>query len=167
MTAYATPTDMIDRFDERTLKQLVADDNTPATSLTSDGKMLAALDDATGAMKSALFVGNQYKPEDLESLTAESQSYRKRLCCEIALSYLIRRRPEKYGKASREIQENVDAILEQFRSGVRVFEIDANRAAGLPSIDGPSAVDYQRLNLLPDRTRNFYPHRQTRLPLGR
>ncbi len=167
MAAYADADDMIARFDERTMKQLCSDDNTPVANLSGDPKMAAALGDATGSINAALQVGNQYTPSDLASLTSESSDYLKRLTCEIALSYLIRRRPEKYGSASKEIRENADAILEQFRQGVRVFDLDANLGAGLPTVDGPSAVDYQRLNLIRDRTRNTYPHRKSSLPLGR
>lgn len=167
MAAYADSDDMVARFDERTLKQLCSDDNTPVVSLSGSSKMTAALADASGAINAALQIGNQYRPADLAALTNESLAYLKRLTCEIALSYLIRNRPEKYGKASKDIQENVDAILEQFRGGARVFDIDANLAAGLPTIDGPRTADYERLNLIPDRTRHYYPHRQTRLPIGR
>jgi hypothetical protein len=39
--------------------------------------------------------------------------------------------------------------LDRLRKGERLFpSIDAAREAGKPSIDGPSALDYERLNLL-------------------
>jgi len=168
MAAYATSADMVNRFDERTLKELVSDDDTPVTSLSTDTKMTSALDDATGTIKAALFVGRQYDPDDLTNLTGESQAFLKRLCCEIALSYLLRRRPEKYGKASKEVRDGVEEVLEQIRKGVRVLDIEANLAAGLPDIDGPSFQQYQNnIRFIPDRTRHFYPSRQERLPLGR
>ncbi len=164
MAAYANSADMTARFDERTLKELVVDDNTPETNLATNVKMTAALADATGAIDAALLVGQMYDPDDLDALTDESLAYLKRITCEIALCYLVRRRPEKYGKASKEIKENVDAILDQFRSGVRVFDIDANRQAGLPTVDGLTVVQYQGLGLHRDIS-HMYPRR--RLPVGR
>lgn len=167
MTAYATYSDMSKRFDARTLKDLVSDTGIPAVSLSANDNMDAALDDATGAIKSALMVGSQYQEDDLDALTGESAEYLKRITCEIAMAYLILRRPEKYGKASQEVRENQQALLDMFRSGARVFNIDANVNAGLPSVNGPNAATYERLNMIPDRTRNFYPRRISRLPIGR
>jgi len=167
MSAYADSSDMTDRFDDRTLKDLVSDSGVPVVNLAADSKMSAALDDATGAINAALQIGDQYKPADLSALTGESLAYLKRITCEIAMSYLLRRRPEKYGKASIEVQESINALLEQFRKGLRVFDIDANRAAGVPTIDGPTAADYNRLNMIPDRTRHYFPSRKSRIPIGR
>lgn len=167
MASYADSTDMTNRYDGRTLMDLVSDTGVPETNLSSNSAMTTALSDATGAIRSALLVGGTYKPNDLTGLTGESAEYLKRITCEIALAYLILRRPEKYGKSSTEVREQMNILLDMFRSGVRVFQVDGNIAAGLPTIDGPTAVDYQNLNLLPDRTRNFYPNRKQRLPLGR
>lgn len=164
MAAYATSTDMIARFDQRTLEELVVDDNIRETDLGSNSKMTAALNDATGAIDSALLVANMYSSADLDALTDESQDYLKRITCEIAMSYLVRRRPEKYGKASKEMKESVEEILERFRQGVRVFDIDEHKLAGTPTIDGPSAVRFRDLSLHRDINR-MYPRR--RLPAGR
>jgi len=167
MAAYADSDDMIARFDERTLKELTSDGNTPTVSLAASGALTAAMADATGAIDAALFVGNQYQPGDLDDLTGESQSYLKRITCTIAMSYLVARRPEKYGKASKQMSEDVQELLELFRSGVRVFDVDGNKAAGTPTIDGPRAVDYERMNMIRDRTRHFYPSRASSLQIGR
>ena len=162
MAAYATSTDMVARYDERTLKELCSDGNAPVEDLSIDTKMAACLDDATGAINAALRVGGQYKVTDLEELTDESQAYLKRLTCELAMGFLIRRRPEKYAK-TKDVQEGMDAILEQFRSGVRVFDIDANVASGSPSVDGPTRVEFRNLGLVRDQG-HFYPRRN--LPAG-
>jgi phage gp36-like protein len=167
MAAYATYQDMTKRYDERTIKDLVSDSGVPAVSLSGNGNLEACLDDATGAIKAALLVGGMYQESDLDSLSGESGEYLKRITCEIALAYLILRRPDKYGKASQEVRESQEALLEMFRGGARVFNIDENKAAGLPTIGGPSWWVYERLNMIPDRTRNYYPRRITRLPIGR
>ena len=157
---------MIAHYDERTLKDLVSDSGTPVADLSVDTKLAAILDSATGAINAALQVGNLYKTDDLAALTGESLAYLKRLTCDIALAYLMLRRPEKYGSRA-DIQKGIDEILDQFRSGARIFDIPANLAASLPGTDGPNAIEYQKLNLIPDRTKNFYPHRATRLPIGK
>lgn len=167
MTALATPADMTKRFDQNTLKDLCSDSGTPVADLSTDANLLALLDDATGAVKSALLNGGLYTADDLDDIADESESFLKRIVCDLALAYLIQRRPEKYGKNTWEAIDRCNAALDQFRAGARVFELDGQIAAGLPTIDGPRQSTYRRLNMLPDRTRNYYPHRQQRLPLGR
>ena len=167
MTAFADSDDMVARFDERTLKDLCSDTGVPETTLSTNAKMTAALDDATGQILSAVRVAGTYNVSDLTGLTGESLAYLKRITCEIAMANLILRRVEKYGKQSAEVRKSQKELLDMLKGGARVFEVDNNIAAGKPTIDGPTADDYQRLNMLPDRTKNFYPNRQQRLPIGR
>lgn len=167
MAAFATYADMIDQYDESTLADLCSDDGVPTFELSESPKMIKALARATGAIKAACHVGGIYSTEDLQGLEDESQAYLVSLTCELALAFLLLRRPEKYGDYVKEIRRGVEDELDRFRKGERVFEVDANIAAGLPTVDGPRIVDYQRLNLIPERTKNFYPNRSGRLPLGR
>lgn len=168
MAAYATASDLINQYDETTLNDLCVDDGVPETSLDTNSKVTWALDRATGEINAAVLVGQLYTVETLLALSGESEVYLKSLCCELAMAYLILRRPEKYGsEATKEFRQSIKDTLDMFRRGERVFDVAANKEAGLPTIDGPRAVDYQRLNLLPNRTQNFYPHTATRLPLGR
>lgn len=166
--AYATPADLAARFDENTIKDLASDTGEPVADITNDQKVLAALADASGRIDGALTVARMYTAADLEGLTGNSLALLKRIVCSLAMAYMIERRPEKYANegpsaAKKEAEEYIDRL----RKGERLFDVEVVRDAGLPEIDGPSAIDYRRLNLLPDRTRHFYPSRVSRLPIDR
>lgn len=165
--AYADSADLTARFDENVLKDLASDTGTPVTTLSTDVKITAALAGASGRINSALLVGTMYSVADLTALTGDDLAYLKDLTCELAMARLLKRRPEKYGDQYKAIIEMAEATLEMVRGGKNVFNIAANKKAGLPTIDGMSAVDYDRLNLIPDRIKNFYPSRTSRLPIGR
>lgn len=167
MAAFADSADMIAQYDERELLDLCSDTGEPATTLAGNGKLSWALNRATGAIKSAILVGRLYTVDDLAALDSESDAFLKGLCCELALCYLVERRPEKYGDWSKDLRERMEKTLDRFRKGERIFPLDDNLDASLPTIDGPTAVVYDRLNLLPDRTKHFYPPRSRRLPIGR
>ncbi len=165
--AYAASTDLTARYDANMVADLASDDGTPVADLAADAKVQAALDDASGQIDAAVTVARVYSTTNLAALTGNSLALLKRITCDLAMYYLMARRPEKYGKNLSEFYEKADAYLESLRKGNRVFAVEANLDAGLPTIDGPGASDYQRLNLLPDRTKNFYPARGSRLPIGR
>lgn len=169
MAAYATSADLIKRFDTNVIGDLASDTGTPIASsaFSTDDNITAALADATGEINSAVMVADLYTAAELAAVTGEDLEFLKRLTCDLAMGYLMGRRPEKYGEQAVKLVEVARAHLELIRSGKRLFNIQAKKDAGQPSIDGPTAVDYDNLNLIPDRTRNFYPARATRLPLGR
>ncbi len=167
--AYASATDLLARFDERTIADLASDTGEPISDFENDTKISAALDDASGKIDSALTVAQIYLPSELAELTGVSSALLKRITCELAMVFLIRRRQENLtDDALTQIGVQAEEYLDRLRKGERVFgDSEANQKAGLPTVDGPTTIDYQQLNLLPDRTRNFYPQRATRLPLGR
>jgi phage gp36-like protein len=166
--AYASATDLIARFDEGVVADLCGDNGVPAADLSSNTKLSTALSDASGDINSAVMVSDLYTADDLADLTGDDLAFLKRLTCDLAMGYLMGRRPEKYAEgAVKNLTEQARTHLEQIRQGVHLFNIEATKSAGQPDIDGPTALDYQRMNLLPDRTRNFYPSRSSRLPLGR
>lgn len=170
MASYAAPSDLIVRFDVRTIQDLASDTGTEvdADDLPTDTNVLAALSDASGRMDAAVLVGKLYTTTQLEALTGNSLALLKRICCELAMAFLIQRRPERYGaetlKAARDASEE---YLDRLRNGERLFDIEAAKDAGLPTIDGPTTVQYETMNLIPDRTKNFYPSRKSRLPTNR
>tara|TARA_Y100000310_G_scaffold199050_1_gene199033 strand:- start:3960 stop:4466 length:507 start_codon:yes stop_codon:yes gene_type:complete len=168
MASYAAPGDLTDRFDATVIKDLVSDTGEPVDDVTGDDKVLAALADASGRVDAALLTGGLYSTDDLEGFTGNNLALLKRITCELAMAYLLGRRQEKYGDDYfRRINKSAEEYLERLRKGERLFGLPASIRAGLPNVDGMTAIEYENLNLLPDRTREFYPHRQTRLPIGR
>lgn len=164
--AYASPSDMLARYDARTLGDLVSDDNEQITAvdLTTDAVLLAMLDDASGSIDSELSVGGRFKPADLAGLTGSELSHLKRITCDIAFAYLLRRRggidAEKHG-ANLKLAET---HLERLRRGETIFRIP-DTTNSEPLSTGPTLVDLESLNLTRYRTKNYYPH--PRLPNGR
>jgi hypothetical protein len=83
---------------------------------------------------------------------------------------LVQRRFDKLSSEYwTEREKWCEDYLDRLRNGQRLFLASPADlvGAGQPSVDGPTAVEYAYLNLLPDRVENFYPNRGQRLPLGR
>lgn len=167
-TAYATYDDLTAFSDEGTVKDLLSDDGNYAGDPRTDTKLLAIMQAASGQVEAACGVSNLYTPLDLTALTGNTLYLLKLLVCSLGMVSLVRRRPEKYGSEYwQAIRKEAEDYLDRLRRGERLFDDSNKRAAGLPSVDGPSAIDYQNLNLLPSRTRNFFPSVAQRLPIGR
>lgn len=168
MAAYATPADLILQYDERTIADLCKDDGVSETDISTNTAVLWALERATGAIKAAIYVGSIYTEAQIDTLAGESLVLLKAITCELAMIYLIMRRPEKYlTEQLKDARQAIDELLDRFRKGERMFDLDSARGGGEVTIDGPTANDYQRLNMIPSRTKNFYPQVGTRLPIGR
>lgn len=160
--SYATATDYLARYDARVAGDLVDDneDQQSASDLLTDDVLQAMLDDASGDIEAALGVGGLYTPTDLAALTGNAAKHLIRICCDIAHVYLLRRRgliPTDEHKAAIELAE---AHLERLRSGQNVFNIANREDAGIIDTTGPSLVDFGNMNLIRDRTRNYYPDRR-------
>jgi phage gp36-like protein len=164
--AYATSADLSARFDERVLKDLASDTGTAVSDLSADDNVTAALSDASGLINTAIASpSSHYTATQLEAMTGDDLAYLKRIVCSLAMAYLLGRRPEKYGDDYKSITEHAMEVVDQLRRGLFVFNISDAKDAGLPSVDGLTVTQYQDLNLIPERVRNFYPIRQ--LPVGR
>lgn len=157
---YAASTDMTDRFDERPLADLVSDSGEPVADLSSDRKLQAALDDASGRIDAAVTVAQHYTPTQLASLTGTDLAMLKRLTCELAMLFLMARRQDTWFSDRYErLELRCEAQLDRLRKGERLFGLEVNREAGLPTIDGPTTTQYDNLHLLRGRVNNFYPQR--------
>lgn len=165
---YADAQQMILRFDERTLKDLCSDTGTAETNLSANARIATALDDASGEIDSACQVGKMYSQEDLDELTqtpGTDRSLLRRICCELALVHLIEARPEKFKGAVDGLRKRTEEYLDKFRRGVRVFNIEVNKNAGVVHHAGLNNAEYDQQRWLRDRCTGFYPNRN--LPLGR
>jgi phage gp36-like protein len=164
--AYATVDDLKRRFDVRTLGDLASDDGNQVASanLPSDANVLAALDDASGEIDSAVLVARRYAPADLAALTGNAAAHLKRLTCEIAMHLLIDRR--LYTAASDyadRLHERTRTRLDDLRAGRRIFDTAGTADAGLPTNTGPTTGERKRQNYISERARgHIYP--KLRLP---
>lgn len=158
---YATPADLLLRYDANDVGQLCSDNKRAVGSydLATDPICLMAMNDASGDIDGALMVGNRYSSTDLTTLTPNSTYKLIRVCCDIAMAYLINRRPGWNPEKSKAIREQAEMHLERLRKGENTFNIQASLDAGEPVVDGPTCFDYSRLGGLRDRIRNFFPPR--------
>lgn len=170
MAAYATATQLLERYDARTIQDLAGDDGQPLSriELLSNAVVAAALNDASGEIDSALLVGGVYSPDDLLNVEGNSLYKLISITCEIAITRLFARRPlydaEKY-KAMSELSEK---RLNSLRKGENLLAIAGNPGnieAGTPTVNGLTTVEYNSLGLVVDRSRGYYPRRS--LPNGR
>ena len=167
--AHATAQQLLDRYDKSIVNDLVSDEGTRLsfTDLLVDTKLAAALDDASGEVDAALLVGGRYSSADLSALSGNSLSTLVRITCEIAIGFLYDRRPMFRADEGERWATRTREHLNRMRTGENVFNITANVTAGNPTIDGPTSVDYDRMNLVVDQSRNYYPNRAGRLPTDR
>lgn len=164
--SYSDVDDFYYRFDENVVRDLCSDSGQPAPR--SNSMLTAALDDSQGRIQAAALRGRIYSTDDLEDLTGASLSLLKRIECEIAMAYLLGRRPEKYNTDwFKLMDERSETYLEQLARGERLFDVDTAKDAGLPTIDGPNSVDLINLNAITQRVQHFFPNRARALPLGR
>lgn len=158
MASYADGDDMIARYDSTVLGHLCADDGTPISeaNLPANTKMTTALATATGRIDAALMAGDRYTAADLDGLTAESLAFLVDITCAVAFWLLWRRRPHTAQNDNQRklSQEEAEQYLELLRTGVEVFTVSDNVAAGKPDIETISRVDLtDNWNLVVDRGR--------------
>lgn len=155
--SYAGPTDMISRFDVRTLGDLCADNNTRVTAglLETNPKMIAALDSAAGQINAACLQGERYSVSDLAGLLVESKAHLININCIIAMAALWRRRhyPEE-NQTRTESLALAETELTRLRTGEHVFDVVENKIAGRADVTTVSRVTIeQQWELVNDRIR--------------
>lgn len=168
MAALASTDDLTARYDESQIRDLASDDNEPVTDLSSDTKVSTALEDGSGRLLAAALTGRHYTEADLAALTGNAGALVKRIVCDLAMAFLMGRRPAKFAtEAIKAMKADAEAYLDRLRKGERTFDVEEALDAALPSVDGPTALDFKTLNLVTARTQNYYPHYSNRLPIGR
>lgn len=164
--ALASPTDLIDRYDERVLKDLVSDSGTPATTLQGDRKIAIALESGSGRVLAACRVGKLYSLSELAQLEGPDSSLLKDIVCQIAMVKLMRRRPRPdMADSMKMMEEEAEVYLKLLRDGHRVFGLDAKLEASVPDVQAPSVAQIENLNLITTRFSRYYPSPSRRLPL--
>lgn len=166
MTAFADSDDMLARYDARDLGNMCSDDGNRIAEidLGTNDKMTAALDSATGWVKSAVQQGYRYTDSQLAAITDEGLALLKDITCQIAYWILMRRRPFlKADDVRRVYKEESDDMLDKLRHGLYVLDVQVAQEAGLPSAETITRVDIQtNWNLAVDQGRGrVYPRRRT------
>jgi phage gp36-like protein len=169
MAAYAEPADLLARHDNTVVAELCSEDEhaVPAEDLATDTNLLAALEDASGDVESAMLIGKRYTTAQLDALTGNSLAKLKRITCTIALAYLLERRPLVHVSNAERLLKRAEEYLEQLRTGQRIFNVEDNLEKQLPTIGGPTSVKAEELNTLGQRMVRYFPEEVSRLPTTR
>lgn len=165
MAAFATPADLLLRYDVRTLGDICSDDGirVSETNLLTDQKVTTALDSATGQIMAAVLRGERYTAADLATMTSESRDYLKDLTCRIAFWLLWQRKPYPDDQNRMEAKKNADEALELLRTGQHIFDIAETIEAGKPDVETVTRTEIADYwNLFVDRARGrYYPSRRS------
>lgn len=166
--SYAAPQDLINRFDARTVGDLVNDAGQRQTPTQLVGPpvntvLQAALDDAAGLINAACQVGERYTQAELAALTGTDQAILFRLNCDIAFTYLCQRRgvtPPGY----KEAYDRSTDLLERLKQGELIFNVLSDVGTGVASCEFPDQAVYNSLNILRDQAWRLFPLRRPMIP---
>jgi phage gp36-like protein len=156
---WASTSQMATRYDERTLRGLISDDDDLAATVTEGGVLDALLEDATGVIQSAVYQGRTYTSDQMATLTASPLLIR--LVCDIAIKMLFARRARDMPSAVQQNYDEAMDILDEIRKGVRVFDSVQNAAS--QTVSGYVQPTTTRPNNLPISSSPLYP--SWRVPL--
>jgi hypothetical protein len=149
MPTYAAADDLIKRFDERDIQQLVVDDNSDSTTVdvSSNARVETALDDAEGEVIAALRKGGRYEAAQLAALTGTDLEYLKRATTN----------PDVL-KFYEDIRKG---HIKDLQDGNSVITGDEPAAAGAGAVnnEGPSIAEWNERNLWRDRAK-YFPSRK-------
>ncbi len=158
---YATPGQMLARHDSRIIGQLLNDDGTVVSEADAENHplLIEALEDASGQIRSAAFVGKKYSAQNMEDLSRDNDPFLVRMTCGLALGFLYDRRQST--DALPEVVIKYEQWLATLRLGERIFPIEENKAAG--NVTNGYITDKVRTNLalVGDKNR-FFPSRESR-----
>lgn len=162
--AYCTPAQLQQILDVRLIGDLLADTGVrvdPGAQLTN-ANLANALSIAAGQINSAALVGERYTVLELSNLTGDDAAFLTMLNAWLSFGILCSRR----GRDAKEHSEYVQALetMEHLKTGSAIFNVAADVAVGVGSINFVSAQNYATVNSLRFATPYYYPVRRTQNP---
>jgi len=161
-SSYATPSDMLDHYDIRTVADLINDTSVrtggspnpvPAT-VEADPKLVKALNAAAGIIEAATLRSKRYFVADLQALDGCSKEFLIQINCDLAMGLLYRRRPDK-GQIPPFFTAAM-AWLDQLANGERVFSFEENEDAGLPRAYVETAADVEERAMVAQQACRYF-----------
>lgn len=176
--AYATVANWLTYCDTQIVGDLITDDEdeTGLRKRPTRDEILASeiaaeiLLAASGEVDSALRVGKRYTPDQLAGLTGNAAAKLRKMTCDIATAVAMDRRPERVtGEIADRYYDKAAKSLKELRGGEAIFGLDdeTDVTAGLMSNSGPTSLDVQDRNHLPERMGRHIPDSKQRYPLSR
>jgi hypothetical protein len=159
MTAVlVTGDDLIARKDVRVIADLCSDSGAPVSpsAVTTNPKVLIALEDAEGEVIGALQALGRYDETKLLALTGTAKAWLKRIIVELAMVSLISRRPNLEADDIEKHEKIRSLWLERLQQGAAIFaDENTSDSASRPSVDGATLGELSKLNMLRERSRYF------------
>lgn len=159
-SAYATPYDLIKRYDVRVLGDLINDsgNRVSSQSILIDKNIVAVLDDASGMIDSSALVGGRYQINDLQTLSSIDQAMIIRLCCDLCFILLVQRRGLDV-KSLPQYDHSMD-MLQRLRTGERIFKVQGNIDKGLVTSEFVSTLTVSNRNYSTNEAMRYFPQRR-------
>lgn len=168
-TAFATPQDLVARYDVRDIRQWASDADLPLSvqGILTNVKVTTALQDASGDIESACLMSDKYQPQDLLTLTGNSLQRLKRLCCELAIGYLFENRLRRGDEEAPAVVRRAHETLERFRKGEWVFGFQEAGDAGLIAHHIETPCEVAARNMVTHQAERYFGRRSNQyLPYG-
>lgn len=162
LTPYAAASDLLDRYDLRTVADLINDvgrrtggsPDPNRSTVEADPKLAVALLDGAGWIEAACLRSKRYSATDLHALTGASGSFLKKLNCQLAMAFLFERRPDKGSPPA--FLTLAFQTLQAIANGERIFAFAEHEAAGNPIEYVMAAYDWDELALAPVQAQRYY-----------
>lgn len=121
--AYATPAQLLERFDLRVIGDLASDADVRVTAaqIPTNARVLAALEDASGAIRSAALARGAYSDGQLDAFALANDPLLVRLTCSMAMVYMAQARGRDTDEGIKIIRSDVRQHLNDLRSGIGVL----------------------------------------------
>ncbi len=134
-TTWATGEDLIVYYDAQTIGAMLRDDKTTVANadVPTHPVVLRMMLLATGAVNSALMQSKRYSADQLTALPLASREHLKNITCAVAMWHLGERRLPSNPDRQEAARKLAESHLERLRKGELVFDVDANKEAGLES----------------------------------
>lgn len=161
MSQYAQNSDFIVRYDVRTVADLLSDTGAPvaAASVATNSVLSSLLQDASADIDAACFRGNRYTPAQLIDLTGTSAQLLIRLCCDMGLLYLKRRRGRYKADVDGELAKSVDDRLKALANGENYLMLadQDEAAASTEQLDQTKMFRKQPMRTVFNFVQNYFP----------
>lgn len=168
MTQYASPSNLLSRYDARLIGDLASDNNVPVSlpALLTNQRVLDALADASATIDAAVRKGNRYTPAQMAALESSAAQLVMRLACDQALIFLKRCRG-KFSEKDESLAKEVEQRMKALRDGddYLMLATQSEAAASTIELAGPCLITVGNpgpLYTIVDATRNYYPQMRGR-----
>lgn len=164
---YCSITQFLQRYDTRTLAQLLSDTGIDISDVTTDTTLLELLMEASGKLEAACFMGERYLKADLEAIRDGSATNAKSLLAgivaDLAIVCVFDRRPNLNRPRTAKIEESERFVM-ALAEGSRIFPFTETEVAGHlgSNVETPAIVENR--NMWTYQARRFFGTRGNRIP---